>query len=271
MATTSGHASGDLPGRPPVVDLATWQAAREELLVREKAHTHEGDAIAAARRRLPMVELDGTVEVVGADGPVPFLDLFQGRDELVVYQHMWWDGAPHQGQCEGCTMTAWHVRDAVYLHARGASFAVLTTGRWDEVAAYVDFMGYTQPWYSVRDAAAPIGGGMGHLSCFLRDGARVFLTYSTTGRGNEPAAGSFGLLDMTPYGRGEAWEEHPEGRAVLGEVRDGQPFQGHHACWYWRADADGVATWGPTSRPVPQWTRPGATPVQTLGRHGSPS
>jgi predicted dithiol-disulfide oxidoreductase (DUF899 family) len=97
MTTTPGNASSNLPGKPPVVDLATWQAARDELLVREKAHTREGDAIAAARRRLPMVELDGTVEVVGPDGPVPFLDLFQGRDELVVYKHMWYDGAPHQG------------------------------------------------------------------------------------------------------------------------------------------------------------------------------
>ena len=69
-----------------------------ELLIREKAHTREGDAIAAARRRLPMVEFDPAVSVVGADGPVPFLDLFQGRDELVVYKHMWHDGAPHQGQ-----------------------------------------------------------------------------------------------------------------------------------------------------------------------------
>ncbi len=147
MTTTPDDPTTALPGRPPVVDLATWQAARDELLVREKAHTHEGDAIAAARRRLPMVELDGTVEVVGPDGPVPFLDLFQGRDELVVYKHMWYDGAPHQGQCEGCTTTAWHMKDAVYLNARGVSFAFLTTGPWDEVASFVEFMGYTQPWY----------------------------------------------------------------------------------------------------------------------------
>ena len=134
MTTTPNHPTTALPGRPPVVDLATWQTARDELLVREKAHTREGDALAAARRRLPMVELDGTVEVVGADGPVPFLDLFQGRDELVVYNSMWYDGAPHQGQCEGCTFNAWHMRDAVYLNARGVSFAVLTSGAWDEVA-----------------------------------------------------------------------------------------------------------------------------------------
>ena len=250
-------ASNPLPGRPAVVDLDTWQAARDELLLREKAHTREGDALAAARRRLPMVEFDGTVEVMGADGAVPFLDLFQDRAELVVYKHMWHDGAPHQGQCEGCTTTAWHLRDSVYLNARGVSFAILTSGRWDEVAPYVAFMGYTQPWYSVRDAAAPVGDSMGSLTSFLRDGDRVFLTYSMTGRGNEVVNASMGLLEMTPYGRGESWEDNPAGWPA-----------GSGACWSWRSDADGNFTWGPTSRPVPQWTRPGATPVETLGRAG---
>ncbi|MES5819883.1 DUF899 family protein [Streptomyces sp. RG80] len=257
MTSTPDDPTTARSGRPPIVDLATWQAARDELLVREKAHTREGDALAAARRRLPMVEFDGTVEVVGADGPVPFLDLFQGRDELVVYKHMWYDEAPHQGQCEGCTTTAWHLQDAVYLNARGVSFAIVTTGRWQEVAPYLDFMGYRQPWYSVRGVDGPAGGEMGYLTSYLRDGDRVFLTYSTTGRGNERVNGSMGLLDMTPYGRGEAWEDNPEGRP-----------KGGSACWSWRTDAEGNPTWGPTGRPVPQWTRPGATPVQTLGRHG---
>ena len=133
MTSTPNNPAAVLPGRPPVVDLATWQAARDELLVREKAHTRAGDALAADRRRLPMVEFDGKAEVTGPGGPVPFLDVFQGRDELVVYKHMWWDGAPHQGQCEGCTVTAWHLKEPVYLNARGISFAILTPGRWDEV------------------------------------------------------------------------------------------------------------------------------------------
>src|ERR1700733_8730873 len=111
MSTPNAPAA--LPGRPPVVDLATWQAARDELLVREKAHTREGDAIPPRRRRRRRVECDPTVDVTGPDGPVPFLDLFQGRDELVVYKHMWWDDAPHQGQCEGCTTTAWLLKDSV--------------------------------------------------------------------------------------------------------------------------------------------------------------
>jgi predicted dithiol-disulfide oxidoreductase (DUF899 family) len=253
--TTSGNTSSNSRGKPPIVDMATWEAARNELLVREKAHTHEGDAIAAARRRLPMVEVDGTVKVTGADGPVPFLDLFEGRDELVVYQHMWWHGAPFQGQCEGCTTTAWHVKDAAYLNARGVSFAILTSGPWEEVAPFVKFMGYTEPWYSVQGVEGPIGDDMGNIACFLRDGERVFLTYWTTGRGNERVNGSMGLLDMTPYGRGESWEDKPEGWP-----------EGQNACWYWRSDADGNFVWGATSRPTPQWTRPGATPVETLGR-----
>jgi predicted dithiol-disulfide oxidoreductase (DUF899 family) len=257
MTTTPNESVIVRRGRPPVVDLDTWEAARDELLVREKAHTHEGDAIAAARRRLPMVELDGTVEVIGPDGPVPFSTLFDGRDELLVYKHMWFDGAPHQGQCEGCTVTAWQTKDAVYLNARGVSFAILTTGQWDEVASFVKFMGYSQPWYSVRDVEPPIGGGMGSATCFLRDGDRVFLTYSTTGRGIEAINGSFGLLDMTPSGRGESWEENADGW-----------LEGRDPCWYWRSDANGHATWGPTSRPMPQWTRPGVTAEDGLGRNG---
>ena len=243
---------------PEIVDMAAWQAARDELLIREKAHTREGDAIGAARRRLPMVEFDGKVEVVGPDGPVPFLDLFQGRDELLIYKHMWYDGAPHQGQCEGCTLAAWHLRDASYLNARGVSLAIVTTGAWEEVAPFVEFMGYdTQPWYSVRGVEEPVGGEMGCLTSYLRDGDRVFMTYSVTGRGTEAFSGSFALLDMTPYGRREAWQDNPEGRPT-----------GNGPGWFWRSDAEGTAIWGPTSRPVPQWTRPGAMAEETLGRQG---
>jgi predicted dithiol-disulfide oxidoreductase (DUF899 family) len=248
---TKTSTTTDRPARPPVVDWASWQSARDELLAEEKEHTRAGDALAAARRRLPMVEIDGTVLVTGAGGPVPLVDLFQGRDELVVYQHMWHDGEPFERQCPGCTINTWHIQQsAPYLAARGVSFAMLTEGPWDEVAPYLEFMGYTEPWYSVRGLEAPVGVDMGHIVCFLRDGDRVFLTYRTTGRGNEPASGIFGLLDMTPYGRREAWEDVPEGWPA-----------GKDSCWYWATDADGNATWGRTRRAVPQWTRPGATRV----------
>ncbi len=245
------------PGLPEVVDPGTWESAREELLRAEKAHTRAGDALAAKRRRMPMREVDAEALVVGADGPVPFRELFEGRDELLVYQHMWWDGAPHQGQCEGCTMTAWHLHDAAYLRAAGVSFAILTTGPWEEVAPFVAFMGYTEPWYSVRDASAPIGGEMGYLQTYLRVGERVFLTYAITGRGTEISDPTLALLDLTAFGRREAWQEMPAGRTAA-----------HDPGWFWRTDVDGTSDWGPTGRPSAQWTRPGATAQTDLGRHG---
>jgi predicted dithiol-disulfide oxidoreductase (DUF899 family) len=154
-------------------------------------------------------------------------------------------------------MTAWHLHDAAYLRAAGVSFAILTTGPWEEVAPFVEFMGYTEPWFSVRETAPPIGGDMGYLQCYVREGERVFLTYAITGRGTEIADPTLALLDLTAFGRREAWQEMPEGRVA---ERD--------ACWFWRTDADGEPTWGPTGRPAAQWTRPGATPETTLGRSG---
>jgi predicted dithiol-disulfide oxidoreductase (DUF899 family) len=91
------------PSLPPAVDRVTFEAELAALRVREKAHTHEGDAIAAARRRLPMVEIDSSTELTGPDGPVTLLDAFEGRRQLVAYYFMWWPGHPAADQCEGCT------------------------------------------------------------------------------------------------------------------------------------------------------------------------
>jgi len=154
------------------------------------------------------------------------------------------------------------VKDAVYLNARGVSFAVLTSGPLDEVAPYVEFMGYPQPWYSVRGMEAPVGGEMGRSVCFLRDGGPVFLTYSTTDRGNEPVNGSLGLLDMTPYGRREAWEDNPDGWPEAPQADSPVGGHGSPICWYWRSDADGVATW---ARPAGPW-RSGPAPARPRWR-----
>jgi len=236
------------------VDPEAWEAARAELLVEEKSHTRAGDALAAKRRRMPMLEVDGAATVAGKDGPVPFLDLFEGRDELLVYQHMWWYGAPHQGQCEVCTLSAWHLRDATSLRAAGVPFAVLTTGEWEEVEPFHAFMGCTEPWYSARRTPRPIGGNMGHLQCYVREGERVFLTDDLAGRGTEIGTPVFALLDLTAFGRREAWQEMPPGRAAEQD-----------ACWYWSLDVDGNPTWGLTGRASAQWTRPGATAQSDLG------
>ncbi|MBO0873777.1 MAG: DUF899 family protein, partial [Pseudonocardia sp.] len=112
----------DMP-MPAVVDRATWRVERDALLVREKAHTRAGDAIAAARRRLPMVEVDAAIRLVGPHGPVPLLDVFEGRRQLVAYFHMWHDGEPAAGQCEGCTFFNGQVRELSYLHSRDITYA----------------------------------------------------------------------------------------------------------------------------------------------------
>jgi len=109
------------PGLPPAVDRAAFQAELDRLRAREKAHTREGDAIAAARRRLPMVEVDASLTLTGPHGPVTLLDAFEGRRQLIAYYFMWWAGHPAAEQCEGCTWVTAQVTELSYLHSRSGS------------------------------------------------------------------------------------------------------------------------------------------------------
>src|SRR5688500_13965942 len=138
------------PGVPAVVDRDTFQAELDELRVREKAHTREGDAIAAARRRLPMVEVDPTIPLIGARGPVPLLDVFEDRRQLIAYYFMWHTGRPAPRQCEGCTWVTTQVAELSYLHSRNITYAVFCQGPYDESVRYLDFMGWDMPWYSAQ-------------------------------------------------------------------------------------------------------------------------
>jgi predicted dithiol-disulfide oxidoreductase (DUF899 family) len=110
---------------PAAVDWATFQAELDRLRVREKAHTREGDVIAAARRRLPMVEVDASLGLTGPEGPLTLLDAFEGRRQLIAYYFMWHAGQPAPDQCEGCTWVTTQVADLSYLHSRDITFAVL--------------------------------------------------------------------------------------------------------------------------------------------------
>jgi predicted dithiol-disulfide oxidoreductase (DUF899 family) len=119
---------------PEVTDRANWQAQLDELLVREKAHTREGDAIAVARRRLPMVEIDPSIPVTGERGQVPLIEVFEGRRQLIVYYHMWHTGKAAQDQCSGCTFCNGQVSDLSYLHSRDVTFATFSEGPYEESA-----------------------------------------------------------------------------------------------------------------------------------------
>ncbi len=199
---------------PEIVDRSAWQGEIDRVLAREKAHTREGDAIAAARRRLPMVEVDAGIPLIGEQGPVALVDVFEGRRQLITYLHMWHDGKPAAEQCEGCTFFTGHARELSYLHSRDVTYATICQGAYAESARYRDFMGWEMPWYSARDASADAllaGRSFGAYVCYLRDGDRVFETYWTTGRGTEAAGLSYHLLDLTAYGRQERWEDSPAG------------------------------------------------------------
>jgi predicted dithiol-disulfide oxidoreductase (DUF899 family) len=220
---------------PKVVSREEWERDRADLLVREKAHTRAGDKLAAARRRLPMVRMVPTT-VVGPKGPVALRDVFEDRRMLIVYHFMWKKGAPHDKQCEGCTHSQVAMNSAVcaYLAARGVQYAVFSSGPFNEIVAYRDFMGWTSPWYSTADS----GGALatrdgGDLRCYLRTGDDVFQTYETKWRGIEAMLPTLQLLDLTPYGRQETWEDSPAG---------------------WPQDKAG-SWWRRDGRPIAQWTR----------------
>jgi predicted dithiol-disulfide oxidoreductase (DUF899 family) len=238
------------PGLPPVADQATFQAELDKLRVREKAHTREGDAIAAARRRLPMAEVDASLTLTGPDGPVTLLDAFEGRRQLIAYYFMWHRGHPAAEQCEGCTWCASQLGELSYLHSRGITFAVLAQGPYPESARYRDFMGWTMPWYSAQDSlrtllTPPKHAGRMHIVCYLRDGGRVYETYWTTLRGVETLDNSYALMDLTVYGRQEDWEDSPDGwpqRCSNTRTGAGAP------------DWPPIAVW-PEGRPIPQWPR----------------
>ena len=210
--TKAPLATAEVP-LPDVTDRATWQAQIDQLAVREKAHTREGDAIAAARRRLPMVEVEASTPVTGENGKVPLIDVFEGRRQLIVYYHMWHNGKPAPDQCEGCTFFNGQVSELSYLHARDVTYTTFTEGPYEEAAAYRRFMGYKMAWYSAQESAGVLLSGrwFGMLVSYLRDGDRVFETYWTTGRGTEVMAPAYGLLDRTIYGRQEPHEDSPTG------------------------------------------------------------
>ena len=198
---------------PPVVDADTWQRELDALRTREKAATRELDAIAAQRRRMPMVEMpDYTLE--GEEGPVRLADIFGGASQLIVYNHMWFPG--EQWQCAGCTGFTSQFTRLEILNNFDARFVIVTQGPIDEALAYKRLVGNTMTWYSTAnstfgtDVGAPPGGGFA-VNVFLRDGDSVYRTWHTNGRGTEQLGYSFALIDLLPYGRQEEWQDSPAG------------------------------------------------------------
>jgi predicted dithiol-disulfide oxidoreductase (DUF899 family) len=202
---------------PTVVSAAEWQADRDRLLVKEKAATRALDALAAERRRLPMVHMDKRYVFEGPNGELSLLDLFDGRRQLIVYHFMF---APGSDQlCEGCSLFTDNIGELAHLRARDTSFTLVSRAPLAELDPVKRRMGWTVPWVSSfgsdfnDDMGVTIDGRETFgLSVFLRDGDSVFRTYFTNGRGVEALGSVWTFLDLTPLGRQENWEDTPAGR-----------------------------------------------------------
>jgi predicted dithiol-disulfide oxidoreductase (DUF899 family) len=234
---------------PKVVDRSAFEAEVAALREREKAYTREGDALAAARRRLPMVEVDGATRLIGERGDVTLRDVFEGRRMLIAYYFMWHAGRPAPEQCEGCTLYTSQVRELSFIHSRDVTYATICQGPYEESVRYREFMGWDLPWYSApRESLEKllVGRkiGMMHIVCYFRQGSKVFETYWTTRRGVEALGNSYRLLDLTVYGRQENWEDSPEG---------------------WPQIPKGVHPYRVDGRPIVQWPRVKAGHSDDLG------
>jgi predicted dithiol-disulfide oxidoreductase (DUF899 family) len=197
---------------PEIVSADQWQADRDALLKSEKELTRALDAVAARRRRLPMVEFDNERYVFDTpDGPKHLLDFFGDQQQLVVYQFM--DRGPDEF-CPGCTHFTNNVSDLGTLSENGVAWVTVSEMPLAQIQAYAARKGWTVPFVSSRGTtfAADCGSDGGFmLTVFLRDGNHVYRTYSATARGVDRLLFVNNILDLAPYGRQEDWEDSPPG------------------------------------------------------------
>lgn len=210
---------------PEIVSEEEWQRSHEALLVKEKEATRVRDALAAERRRQPMVEVSTEYRFEGPAGEVGLLDLFEGRRQLILY-HFWHppDGDP----CTGCSMVADQVCHLTHINARDTTFAFVSTAPQPQIEAVRRRMEWPIPWYTTIGADFQEMRGTTEyfsLDVYLRDGERAFLTYETRSRGVEMLGTVWAFLDLTPLGRQEEWEDTPPGRP------QGPPYE-----WWRRHD-----------------------------------
>lgn len=221
-----------LTNRPPVVSADEWNAARDRLLAKEKAHTRARDALAAERRRMPWLLVEKDYRFLGPDGEATLADLFQGRRQLVVYRAFMEPGVgrwPERG-CIGCSMVADQTAHPAHLAARDTSLAFVSRGSQDDLTRMKARMGWDHiPWYTLTDGFdADLDVGEWHgTNAFIRDDGKIYRTYFVDARGDEQMGNTWNYLDITALGRQEQWEDSPAG------YPQSEPYQ----WWVWHDNA----------------------------------
>jgi len=207
---------------PPVVSQEEWEAARQELLVKEKELTRAHGAIAAQRRRMPWMAVEEDYRFEGPNGPASLADLFEGRRQLIVYRFFYapdvttypeGGGSYPERGCVGCSFLADQVAHPAHLNARNTTLAFVSRAPQAEIRGLKERMGWDIPWYTLTDDFdADFGVRDWHgTNAFIREGDRVFRTYFIESRGDEHMGGTWSYLDITALGRQEEWEDSPEG------------------------------------------------------------
>lgn len=200
---------------PPIVTPEAWDEARLRLLVKEKEMTRARDALAAERRRMPWMEVTTPYAFEGPSGPATLLDLFDGRQQLIVYRafydpgvHGWPDHA-----CVGCSMVADQVAHVAHLNNRNTTLVFASRAPQADIERLKARMGWEMPWYTITDGFdVDFGVDQWHgTNAFIRQGDQVFRTYFINNRGDEAMGGTWSYLDMTALGRQETWEDSPDG------------------------------------------------------------
>ena len=200
---------------PSIVSPQEWAAAREQMLVKEKAALRARDALAAERRQMPWMAVEKAYEFEGPKGKVKLLDLFEGRRQLIVYRAFFEPGVfgwPEHA-CRGCSLGADQVGNLAHLNARDTTLAYVSRAPYADIARLEARMGWAMPWYAMLDsfdADFGVDEWHGH-NVFIREGDKIFRTYFINSRGDEAMGTVWSYLDATALGRQEVWEQSPEG------------------------------------------------------------
>jgi len=228
---------------PPIVSLPAWEAARQQLLVKEKAQMRARDALAAERRRMPWMAVEQGYAFEGPTGTVSLLDLFEGRRQLIVYRAFFEPGVHGwpEHACIGCSLGADQVANLAHLNARDTTLVYASRAPQADIARLKAQMGWDIPWVSISDSFDVdfgVGEWHGH-NAFIRDGERIFRTYFINNRGDEAMGTVWSYLDLTALGRQETWEDSPEG----------YPQNRPYKWWNWND------SYIPDAAPDPRWVK----------------
>ena len=240
---TDQTTTNELPkSHPPVASGTEWEAAWQRMLVKEKAFTRAGDALAAERRRMPWMAVENNYVFEGPAGKASLLDLFEGRRQLIVYRAFFEPGVHGwpEHACIGCSMVADQVSHLAHVNARDTTLTFASRAPQADITRLKATMGWGHiPWYTITDSFDQDFGvdeWHGH-NVFIRDGDQIFRTYFINNRGDEAMGTVWSYLDRTPLGRQETWEDSPEG----------YPQSQTYKWWNWHD------SYVPDAAPDPKW------------------